>query len=118
MRIEPLTVLCPKCGSGNIAYSCEPECCFNHVCGDCLANFQLVTRDLGQRITGRTLMAAGSEPEADSCAPTAACAKCQSLKVRSLTDGESGSNRAVCLKCGSVLELAIEREGADSGIRK
>jgi hypothetical protein len=109
MKIQPLTVVCPKCGSGNIAYSCEPGCCFNHVCGDCLASFQLVTRDLGKRFADRRLLAAGSDSdEEDSCAPTAACAKCQGLKVRSLADDESGFNRAVCVECGSVLELAME----------
>jgi hypothetical protein len=107
MKIEPLTVACPKCGSGNITYSCEPECCFNHVCADCLANFQLATREVGERVIDRAVLARGRDQE-DSCAPTAACATCQSLKVRSLIDDEFGSNRALCLKCGSILELVME----------
>lgn len=110
MRLEPLRVTCPKCKSDNIAYSCEPDCCFNHVCGDCLANFQLVTHELGERLDLSQVAAAGSvkeEPD-DSCAPTAACAMCQSLKVKLLLDGEEGPERALCTKCGSLLALALE----------
>ena len=104
---EPLTVNCPKCGSGNVAYSCEPDCCFNHVCGDCLANFQLITRTSGRRDAGyRAPAEQDCDAEADSCAPTAACANCQGLRVRSVVDGKPGE--AVCLDCGSILSLILE----------
>src|SRR5580704_350077 len=102
MTTEPLRINCPKCGSGNIAYSCEPDCCFNHVCGDCLANFQLVTRDLGQRFQNHRAQPVSEDgEESDSCAPTVACAKCHGLSVRSLVDSESDPYRALCSDCGS-----------------
>jgi len=104
MKITPLTIECPKCGSGKIAYSCEPECCFNHVCEDCLCNFLLGTRALGRAIPGLRPDAA----EKDSCAPTAKCARCESLDVRSLDLDESTVLLAVCVLCGTVLELIYQ----------
>jgi hypothetical protein len=103
MKITPLRLACPKCGSSNVAYSCEPDCCFNHVCEDCLDSFQLATRELGRVITG--LDSKGGNK--DSCAPTAKCAKCHSLDVRSL-DSDDGTAAAVCASCGAVLELEYQ----------
>src|SRR5260370_41433059 len=104
MKIEPLTLTCPKCGSSKVAYSCEPDCCFNHVCEDCLGSFLLSTRELGRVITGLVSDAG----ERDSCAPTAKCAKCQSLDVRSLDSDQGTGAAAVCCICGAVLELVYQ----------
>src|SRR5262249_37478309 len=104
MNVTPLTVRCPKCGSGRIAYSCEPDCCFNHVCEDCLTSFLLATRDAGQTITGTV----AHQIEKDPCAPTARCARCQSLEVHSFVAGNSTGSAAICGKCGSVLEVLFE----------
>jgi hypothetical protein len=106
MKIGPLKIACPKCQSMDIAYSCEPDCCFNHVCGNCLANFQLSTAELGERAPSEGL--ARADDTADSCDPTARCAKCGSLRVRSLEAEEAGSLRAVCIDCRSVLALVLE----------
>src|SRR5262249_1280510 len=43
MKLSELRVACPSCGSEAVAYTCQPECCFNHVCESCLANFELAT---------------------------------------------------------------------------
>jgi hypothetical protein len=106
MRLRHIQVACPKCGSSNVAYSCEPECCFNHVCGDCLSSFQLETLDLGGR-------ASDLEPVGDirdTCLPTAACARCDSINVW-MTDGTnslSDPHRAICADCGANLELVLK----------
>ena len=107
MKLLPLTIQCPKCGSEAVAYSCEPDCCFNHVCEECLTNFQLVTRDLGGRVRGLD----GARPEAqkDSCAPTTVCARCGSLDIWKIEDLAAGeAMRVTCLSCEAMLEIGIE----------
>src|SRR5215471_4333658 len=104
MKVTSLKIRCPKCGSGNVAYSCEPDCCFNHVCEDCLESFQLATRDLGRSVKGLT----GESDRADSCAPTARCAKCQSLDVHSAYADDPDVPTTVCIACGAVLELVYQ----------
>ena len=104
IRARPLTIKCPNCGSDKVAYSCEPECCFNHVCEDCLASFQLATRSLGETITGLPAML----EEKDSCAPTARCAKCQSLEVHSIDMDDAEGPSAFCVACGAALELVCQ----------
>jgi hypothetical protein len=91
-----LTLACPLCGSTDITYACEPKCCFNHVCGGCLATFEPVTRIIGG---GRAGFAA-PETLPDACDPTVACAKCESVAVYVLDDG-----RLACHDCGASLEL-------------
>jgi len=103
MNSLPLELRCPACGSVKVAYSCEPECCFNHVCEDCLASFQVATRDLGQ-MAGHVI---ADGVEVDSCSPTASCARCHSLRVRSI-DRDAASGRAVCIDCQALLELVLE----------
>src|SRR5215469_14716552 len=104
MKVTSLKIRCPKCGSGNVAYSCEPDCCFNHVCEDCLESFQLATRDLGRSITGL----GGERLREDSCAPTARCAKCHSLDVHSAYPSGDGVSTTVCIACGAELELMYQ----------
>jgi hypothetical protein len=104
MKAIPLTIKCPSCGSGKVVYSCEPDCCFNHVCEDCLANFQLATRHLGREVPG--LVAEAGHP--DTCAPAARCSKCQSLDVWSVETDEGSSSAAACLACGAALELVYQ----------
>src|SRR5215469_7277237 len=105
MNFTSLKTRCPKCGSWNVVYSCEPDCCFNHVCEDCLGSFQLATRDLGRSITG--LIEEG--PATESCTPTARCARCQSLGVRSAAASDETRAAAVCVACEAVLELVYEQ---------
>ncbi len=67
MTLASLHVACPKCGSSDVVYSCKPECCFNHVCGQCFTTFELGTSRVGE--------AAGDfgpiPPDPDPSAPTA-----------------------------------------------
>lgn len=102
-HLLPLTVTCPQCGSRDVVYSCEPECCFNHVCGACYTSFQLVTAELDERLAIPDV----ALPERDSCAPTVACAHCESLAVYLLDTGDSSSPRLICTACHTRLELGF-----------
>mgnify|MGYP001619709065 CR=1 FL=1 len=50
MNFRPISPACPSCGSREITYTCEPKCCFNHVCNHCHASFMLVTEKLGREL--------------------------------------------------------------------
>lgn len=100
-------VRCPTCGGADIVYTCEPKCCFNHLCADCRTTFQLTTRKAGPPLAP-TSNVAEAPPSGD---PTAACARCESLKLAVL---ESNSNTIVmCTECGAALELAYEDVAAE-----
>jgi len=88
-----------------VFYSCTPNCCFNHVCGDCGATFEPATRLAG----GIECKVEPPDPLPDASDPTVACAKCDSTAVYVLPDG-----RLVCASCGSLLTLEIT-EVAPSG---
>jgi len=98
MRTRRLEISCPLCGSAEVAYTCTPNCCFNHVCAGCGATFEPVTRATGR--TQKGIEPPDPLPEASD--PTAACARCDSTEVY-LTD----DNAAVCAKCGAVLEVEL-----------
>lgn len=93
-----LVIACPHCGSADTFYSCEPKCCFNHVCGECRGTFEPVTKPAGQ--TRRGL--APPDPLPDATEPAVACAKCESVAVYIAPDGA-----LVCTDCGAVLELEL-----------
>jgi len=96
LKTGRLRLACPVCGSGEVFYSCTPNCCFNHVCGQCGATFEPATRAAG-RLEGSL---EPPEPLPDATDPTAACARCDSTAVYALDDG-----RLVCASCGALLEL-------------
>ena len=97
----PLSLKCPGCGSTDLVYSCEPECCFNHVCGDCLGSFQLQTRDLGNTFADFSF----DRPERDCLAATVACARCKSLNVAMIA-GEGGAEaNLICVDCKTLLDI-------------
>ena len=97
-KTRPLSLSCPGCGSTEVFYSCEPACCFNHVCSECRTTFEPVTRVSGGTTTGIE----PPSPSPDASDPTVACAKCESTAVYVLEDG-----RLVCQDCGSLLALEI-----------
>lgn len=104
METQSLKVNCPECASAEVVYTCDPECCFNHVCNDCLASFLLFTDAAGGR--------AGEAVEVqqpDSCEPTVACAVCGSLKVGAVAGG-AGEQTLVCGACRSLLRLGYSRD--------
>ena len=98
MKTRRLSFACPVCGSKEVFYSCEPKCCFNHVCSDCRATFEPVTRAVGGKEAGIE----PPDPLPECTDPTVACAKCESTAVYAMEDG-----RLVCASCGSLLELEM-----------
>ncbi len=103
MTLASLHVACPKCGSSDVVYSCKPECCFNHVCGQCYTTFELGTSRIGE--------AAGDlgpiPPDPDPSAPTAPCARCGEYKLFAVVENGSPSGRLVCTDCKALLTLEI-----------
>ena len=92
-----LQIPCPHCGSLDVFYSCEPKCCFNHVCADCKGTFEPVTH-----ATGARRRIALPEELPDPSEPAVACAKCESVAVYQDEDGS-----LVCADCGAVLEMEL-----------
>ncbi len=89
---------CPLCGSADIVYSCEPKCCFNHVCGECRGTFEPATRATDANV--EPFAAPANLPDASD--PTAACARCESVAVYLLEDG-----RLACFDCRALLTLEL-----------
>jgi hypothetical protein len=98
VKTRKLSLNCPVCGSSDIFYSCEPKCCFNHVCADCRSTFETASRALGGSVGGLD----APDPLPDSTEPTVACIKCESTRVYVLDDG-----RLACAACGALLELEL-----------
>jgi hypothetical protein len=95
-------VRCPECGSPDVVYSCEPKCCFNHVCAQCKSTFQLTTAK-----TGRTDSSGAEVANPESGDPTTSCCSCHSLRVGALSR-EPGGELLVCGDCRAVLALQYE----------
>ncbi len=95
-------VRCPHCGGSEIVYSCEPKCCFNHVCADCRSTFEINTQKTGE--FDQALAASATEPESGD--PTTACASCESLKIAVVRRGDQ--TLVVCGKCAAVSRVVIE----------
>jgi DNA-directed RNA polymerase subunit RPC12/RpoP len=96
-------IRCPNCQGADIVYSCEPKCCFNHVCADCRSTFELNTRKTGRFDRETSIQAA--EPESGE--PTTACAACQSLKV-AVVSSDAKETLLLCADCRAVSRLLIE----------
>jgi hypothetical protein len=90
-------IICPSCGSADVIYSCEPKCCFNHVCADCRTTFEPVTK-----LAAGTRWIQPPDPLPDSTEPTVACCRCESIAVYVDDDGA-----IVCTSCGSLLEMEL-----------
>jgi transposase-like protein len=104
MKLLPLKIACPVCNSETITYTCEPKCCFNHICDSCYTTFQLLTETIGGDIGGMDIQI----EEKDPLAPTTACAKCDSLNVYILKDKTHEDDRLVCASCNALLKLVID----------
>jgi len=98
MKTRKLELTCPKCGSGEVVYSCTPNCCYNHVCSECGTTFEPATSLAGGFVTG----VLPPDPLPESTDPTTECAKCQSNAVYLLIEGG-----LVCGQCGARLLLEL-----------
>ena len=102
-------VRCPKCGGKEIVYSCEPKCCFNHVCADCRSTFEINTVKTGQSLAAATVTV--EEPQSGE--PTTCCASCDSLRVAVLKS-EGDETLLCCGACGAISTMVIEEFVAGS----
>jgi DNA-directed RNA polymerase subunit RPC12/RpoP len=98
VKTRKLEIACPTCGSGEVFYSCTPNCCFNHVCSDCGTTFEPLTKAK----VGVLSRVTPPDPLPEAADPTAACAKCDSTSVWMTDDGAT-----VCGKCGTLLEVEL-----------
>jgi hypothetical protein len=96
-------IRCPQCGGTEIIYSCEPKCCFNHVCGDCRSTFELNTQKTG-RFDQETVI---NVEEPQSGEPTTGCASCESLRVAILSSGNN-ETLLLCANCRAISMLVVE----------
>ena len=103
MNLEPITIACPHCGSPDVVYSCNPGCCFNHVCSKCYTTFQTATQRIGE-LQGE---AAAVPPDPDPSGPTAACARCGEITLFAVIENGKPSGRLLCVSCWAVLTLEI-----------
>ena len=94
-------IVCPKCGGKEIVYSCEPKCCFNHVCADCRSTFELNTSKTG-RFDHQTAISA---KEPDSSDPTTGCASCGTLRMAVL----SSTADETLLLCANGVAILLDR---------
>ena len=99
----PLRMACPRCASPQVAYSCEPRCCFNHVCAACRTTFQTATSPVEGPHGGKLRDLTAPDPPPDTSDPTAQCSECRSIAVHALADG-----RIACVRCGVLLTLHYE----------
>ena len=102
-------ITCPKCCGREIIYSCEPKCCFNHVCADCRSTFELNTVKTGSFDHTSTIEA--EEPASGD--PATGCANCESLQVAVLSS-TADETLLVCASCRAISRLAIEEFVAGS----
>jgi len=100
MTLIPITVACPQCGSTDVFYSCNPSCCYNHVCNRCYSTFELETTCIGNV---SEVFDVPAEPEPTS--PTAPCGRCHEPKVFAV-EGAGLSSQFVCAACKALLTLA------------
>ena len=106
MKFLPLNPACPSCGSRDLTYTCEPKCCFNHLCNGCNATFQLVTEKSGGELPAAARAGLPGAGPDDSLAPTTGCARCESLAVYEL-DPVVDAATHVCGACFALLTFAI-----------
>ncbi len=85
-------------------YSCEPKCCFNHVCADCRSTFEINTEKTGRF---EAMNSATPAEIPDSSAPTTGCAQCESLRL-SVFSSSDAETLLLCGDCGALSRLKIE----------
>ena len=108
MQARKLSIACPTCGSGEVFYSCTPNCCFNHVCAECGTTFEPETRLAG----GTASRILPPDPLPEAADPTVACVRCDSTAVYALE-----GDLLVCGKCMSLLKLEITEVAPDGAAR-
>ena len=96
-------IRCPKCQGAEIIYSCEPKCCFNHVCAECRSTFEINAVKTGE--FDRETQIDAEEPQSGD--PTTACASCGKLRVGVLRSS-GDQTLLLCADCRAVSRMVIE----------
>jgi hypothetical protein len=99
MTLTPISVPCPQCGSPDVVYSCNPACCYNHVCNKCYTTFELETTRVGETAEDFAI-----PPDPDPSAPTAPCGRCHEPRVFTI-GGVGPPPQYVCAACKALLTL-------------
>lgn len=107
MKFSPLSPACPSCGSRSLTYTCEPKCCFNHVCNDCQASFLLATEKLRRDLPAAARAGLPAVGPIDPLAPCVGCDRCESTAVYELESSLDGATH-VCGACFALLKFSIE----------
>jgi len=97
MTLTPISVACPQCGSPDVFYSCNPACCYNHVCNKCYTTFELETVRVGEFAED---LEVPSNP--DPTSTTAPCARCHEPRVFAIPGDKP---QYVCAACKALLTL-------------
>jgi hypothetical protein len=100
MRLSPISISCPHCGSKDVLYSCQPTCCFNHVCNKCYTTFELETTRVGEMQEDFAM-----PPDPDPSSPTAPCARCGEARVFAIVG--SPEPQFLCVSCKALLSLSL-----------
>ena len=100
MRLSAISVPCPQCGSKDVVYSCQPTCCFNHVCNNCYTTFELETIKVGEMREEFPM-----PPDPDPSSPTAPCARCGEARVFAIVDSQGPEY--LCVSCKALLSLSF-----------
>src|SRR5215469_12072442 len=103
MTLTALSFKCPKCGSSDVIYSCNPSCCFNHVCSDCYATFEPETVRVGE-YAGEI----GDVPDIDASGPTAPCVRCGEYRLFGISDDPLLLGQVLCVSCRALLSINFE----------
>ncbi|MBZ5561361.1 MAG: hypothetical protein LAP13_02965 [Acidobacteriia bacterium] len=102
MTLQPLVIACPQCGSTDVFYSCEPKCCFNHVCSNCRTTFEPFTTRVGEVTEDFAV-----PPELEPTAPAAPCARCGEARVFAIAGNPDAPRQYVCAACRALLTLEL-----------
>lgn len=104
VNLQPLSFACPQCGSTDVVYSCQPSCCFNHVCSYCYTTFEPTTQWVGE-LKGEI----GPLPptDCDPNSPTASCARCGEIRLFTVSSG-SYTGQILCVSCKALLTIDLQ----------
>jgi hypothetical protein len=95
--LEPVQASCPVCGAGAVIYSCSPACCFNHVCAECRASWQMGTEPTATPIPAGLETAVPPDDSGDVHAP---CARCGEAVFQ-----VGDSDALYCARCRVMLRV-------------
>ena len=92
IHTRKLSIACPQCGSGDVFYSCTPNCCFNHVCAECGTTFEPETAATGRFVSG----VVPPDPLPEAADPTADVPSIDRTSIPVIRRGSMAVSRPLC----------------------